>query len=290
MRTILFLFAVLFSVAGFGQQQMLLRGAAAGGPVVGILDGYTADAAYCTCWLYSSYSGSLLRVRRASDNAEQDIGRDGQGLDEASLITFCSGTDCFVTTWYDQSGNTRDATQATAPNQPKIYDSVTGVELSNGTASIFFDGVNDGVQSATFSLSSQPVTRLAVSDLAGSPGGAEYIIDGSAGNRGVLGYSGGTAYRIFAGTISDITTTVDLDQNILFALYSGAASELFRNGTSLGVRNIGTHGLDRVVIGDSPGGGQDIQAYISAVVAFGSDQTGNRAAIETALNNYFSIY
>ena len=99
-----------------------------------LLDTYTgAAAAYSLRQLRTAYTGSAIRVRRASDNTEQDIGFDGSGeLDTTSLASFCSGTNGFVAKWYDQSGNANDATQTTAANQPKIYDSVTGVVTENG--------------------------------------------------------------------------------------------------------------------------------------------------------------
>jgi hypothetical protein len=75
-----------------------------------------------------SYTGSAIRVRRASNNAEQDIGFDANGeLDTTALTTFCTGTNCFIRTWYDQSGNAADILNTTAAAQPKIYDSRTGV-------------------------------------------------------------------------------------------------------------------------------------------------------------------
>jgi len=98
----------------------------------GLLDDYPgAAAAYSLRLLDSTYTGSAIRVRRASDNAEQDIGFDNNELDTSALATFCSGTDGFVKTWYDQAGS-NDATQATTSAQPKIYDSVAGVVLEMG--------------------------------------------------------------------------------------------------------------------------------------------------------------
>jgi hypothetical protein len=94
----------------------------------GLLDTYTgAAAAYSAARrLSSTYTGSLIRVRRSSDNAEQDIGYDGSNvLDESALTTFVGANNGFVTTWYDQSGNGRNATQATASNQPRIVNSGT---------------------------------------------------------------------------------------------------------------------------------------------------------------------
>ena len=82
-----------------------------------LLDTYPATAAYSLRKLRTSYSGSCIRVRRSSDNAEQDIGFVGNDLDTASLLSFVGANNGFVTTWYDQSGNSRDAVNATAATQ-----------------------------------------------------------------------------------------------------------------------------------------------------------------------------
>ena len=103
---------------------------------VGLLDLYpNAAAAYSLRKLRAAYSGSAIRVRRASDNAEQDIGFVNNVLDTASLTSFCSGTNGFVKTWYDQSGNARNAEQTTAANQPQIVSSGS-VILENGNPTI----------------------------------------------------------------------------------------------------------------------------------------------------------
>jgi len=93
--------------------------------------------------LRNGYSGSAIRVRRASDNAEQNIGFDINGdLNTAALSAFCTGTNGFVTTWYDQASN-KNGLQTAATSQPKIYDSVTGVLTQNGKPAVSFDGVDD---------------------------------------------------------------------------------------------------------------------------------------------------
>ena len=91
----------------------------------GLLDTYSgAAAAYSAARrLSSTYTGSLIRVRRSSDNTEQDIGYDSNNvLDESALTTFVGANDGFVTTWYDQSGNGRNQAQATAISQPRIVN------------------------------------------------------------------------------------------------------------------------------------------------------------------------
>jgi hypothetical protein len=105
---------------GVGRQRF-----GSGASYVGLLDDYPgASAAYSVRLLRGGYTGNAIRVRRSSDNAEQNIGFDGSGnLDTSTLTSFCSGTNGFVTTWYDQSGNGLNAVQTTAASQPQIVSS-----------------------------------------------------------------------------------------------------------------------------------------------------------------------
>nr|WP_073501812.1 alpha-L-arabinofuranosidase B [Actinacidiphila paucisporea] len=66
--------------------------------------------------LYGSYNGSLYQVRRASDNATQNIGVLSAGgyANAAAQDSFCSGTSCVITVIYDQSGRGNNLTQAPA--------------------------------------------------------------------------------------------------------------------------------------------------------------------------------
>ena len=90
----------------------------------GLLDTYTgAAAAYSLRLLRAAYTGDAIEVRRASDNTTQDIGFVNNELDTTSLESFCSGTNGFVSKWYDQSGNGNDASQSTASEQPQIVSS-----------------------------------------------------------------------------------------------------------------------------------------------------------------------
>ncbi len=91
------------------------------------LDSYTSGlwATYGLNKMLSSYSGSAVRVRRSNDNAEQDIGFSGNSFDSASLASFVGANSAFVTTWYDQTGNSRDMLQATAGRQPRIVNAGT---------------------------------------------------------------------------------------------------------------------------------------------------------------------
>jgi hypothetical protein len=94
--------------------------------------------------MVSAYAGSAIRVRRDSDNAEQDIGFSGNGLDISAITTFGGGANIFIKTWYDQSGNGYSYTQSSASAQAQIATGngytttvITGSD-SNPVAS--FDG------------------------------------------------------------------------------------------------------------------------------------------------------
>jgi hypothetical protein len=103
-----------------------------------------AAAAFSVKKERTAYSGNCIKVRRASDNNTLNIGFVGDDLDISSLQTFCAGTDGFINTWYDQSGNAKNATQATNANQPKIVTSGS-VILKDGIPAISSDGVNDNM-------------------------------------------------------------------------------------------------------------------------------------------------
>jgi hypothetical protein len=86
-----------------------------------LLDSYPgASVAYSLRLLSSSYAGSAIRVRRSSDNAEQDIGFTAGVLDTSTLLTFCGGGNGFISRWYDQSGNLKDNIQLSSGAQPRI--------------------------------------------------------------------------------------------------------------------------------------------------------------------------
>jgi len=79
-----------------------------------------------------------VRVRRASDNVEQDIGFVNNALDQTTLTTFAGAGDAFVTTWYDQSGNGQDGAQTSAATQPKIV-SAGAVIMKGANPALSFD-------------------------------------------------------------------------------------------------------------------------------------------------------
>jgi hypothetical protein len=102
-----------------------------GQPLDGLDNVYSALG---TRTLLASYSGALIRLRRSSDNTEQDFSASATGwVSISEILTFIgSGGTGYVCKIYDQSGNSRHAVQVAASVQPTI-------NIGGNNASISFD-------------------------------------------------------------------------------------------------------------------------------------------------------
>jgi hypothetical protein len=97
--------------------------------------------AFSTRKVATAYRGACMRVRRTSDNREQDIGFVQTDLDWESLLTFAAGFDCFVSAWYDQSGRQRHATQTDPLLQPQIVrNGKVVMDTTTNQISVRFNG------------------------------------------------------------------------------------------------------------------------------------------------------
>jgi hypothetical protein len=259
-------------------------------PYVGLLDTYpNAAAAYSVRLLKSDYTGNAIRVRRSSDNAEQNIGFSGANLDTSALTTFCSGTDGFVTTWYDQSGNSINLIQTTAANQPQIVSSGS-VLLVNTKPCIRFDGIDDKLTQAL--LFSSVSTQFFVYDKIGSTGYLGGLFLGTAESPGFLFDSNGV-FPYQQGP--QFGPTYSNNSQALMSFKSsttGTNWELYGNSNAVvGVQNIGNLiSVNTVSLGGrgtgSNFGNFDSQEYI----VYSSNQMSNRTGIETNINDFYSIY
>jgi hypothetical protein len=91
----------------------------------------------------TNYSGSIINLRRSTDNATSDFVTDANN----NLVTSPGGTSLTswlgagtanVVTWYDQSGNGLNLTQATTGLQPG-FSATTGVQFRSGLYMAFPD-------------------------------------------------------------------------------------------------------------------------------------------------------
>jgi hypothetical protein len=191
--------------------------------------------------------------------------------------------------WYDQSGNTNDATNSTAAQQPRIVDSgVVDVDVSYGKPTIVPDGTDDtfALDSAVSVASLITVTRGATTtDGLLSASAANYI---SVTENGV-----GTWYAIYR-------SSAYLPQS-----FSAASAQRMVSVYATGAgnpRSVNAY-LEGVASGDNPRslnlatgygtlftrGTSFFDGEVSEIVIWSTDQTANRAAIEAALAEYYGI-
>jgi hypothetical protein len=258
------------------------------GTKAGVLDSYPSSAAaYSLRALSSTYTGPLVRVRRASDNAESDFYAlyDG-GLDVSGLSNFCVGTDGFVATWYDQSGNGANVSQTTAANQPQIV-SLGSVILENGVPALLFDGANDNLSRQNFSWVNYSMFSTHKSNKAG--------VIWQNGNQNGVGFNrSALRYSLFERTIRDNLFGI---ANNNLRLISGIRNESISklNGYinnvlyTLSPANALTP-TTGFYIGTLDGttsffGGRQLE-----LILYSSDQSQNRAKIESNINRYYNIY
>src|SRR5690242_17443617 len=100
-----------------------------------------AAPSYSLRLLSSSYTGAAIQVRRSNDNATMDIGFSSGNLDTAALKTFTGANNSYVSIWYDQSGNGKNASQSNTSLQPCIVLSGK-IYRQNSNPTVYFNGSN----------------------------------------------------------------------------------------------------------------------------------------------------
>ena len=255
----------------------------------GLLDDYpNAAAAYSLRALSSEYTGAAIKVRKTVDSvtSTRDIGLLYDGtLDTESLLSFAGSDDVYVQIWYDQSGEGNDATQVSASAQPQIVSSGLVIEVNNVSA-IDFDGIDNYLETSTFTEIEQPTSYFGVFKFDSNKN--QNIFDSSLNARQLAG-DDGTNYKFFGGSTitGGITNT---NQNSFNGIFNSTDS-LFVNNTSVVSGNAGTNGIDKIVIASNyPKTGAFLDGKIQELILYPSDQSANRAGIESNINSNYNIY
>jgi hypothetical protein len=236
------------------------------------------------------------------------------------LLAFAGAGDAFCKVWYDQSGNSNDATQTTTANQPKIVSSgavitengkpavkmaSSTIKLSVPNSKATFKFLHDGSNSSTSWVVSPTDARETVGttqhelfetgEFSGSVGVeinysssqysgtelAQFLVKNGTGSP--------VSYTTPAGTfaIGQNLTTFYIDAD------NATAADRFKvglNGGSLLSGNTQTAApsaadsqLDFTIYGG-------FTAHWQEVIVWNADESANRAGIETNINTFYSIY
>ena len=253
-------------------------------PVLDVYPG--AAAAYSVRKLRTAYTGNCLRVRRSSDNAEQDIGFSGNNLDIAAISSFCGSADGFVTTWYDQSGNNKNAIQGAAVSQPQIYTS-GNINLLNTKPVLNFDGSNDLLSINNFITGFNSLAVFMVQKINNLGSGISLnLIDAS--EAIYLPWLDRSAYFYGSGNISTNMST----NRRLVSLYSNTTTgNINFNAVAGGSRANGTSSWSgNHIIGGYNGSILFSNVSYQELIFYTTNQTANVGGIEFNINNYFNIY
>jgi len=272
--------------------------------------------------VYSTTATSSDPLPKVTFTASSDfIG----SIDDVSVIQ--STANGLVTTWYDQSGNGNNATQATAASQPKIVDSGTLV-AENGKAAMSCDSdfleipsststfnfLHNGTTSAVFG-----VVRYGNS---ANPNPDQYSLIGNGSwqtsIRGIdIGYSDAeSASRFDASTVLiggvSSYSALSIDSNKItpneVCLHSvfldsdnATASLRAQAGVNAGAL-FGTNTLTSTISSLDAQYNLCIGAYkfgsafkvlkgaLQEVIIYDSDQSANRTGIEANINAHYNIY
>ena len=249
-----------------------------------LLDDYgSAAAAYSLRQLSSTYTGPAIKVQDNVGGATQDIGFDSNGeLDTTALAAYGGSNDVFVETWYDQSGNSNDATQTSSSARPKIYDGTTGVVTENGKPAVEFDRSNDNHLDYSNSISNATNAIVVAKNTASSWGD-------------ITGQFGGSLRCLSNADWHASTNSDDFH-------YLGS---LFIDGTQLSSGTIDAAFQRLIYANAATGGFSDSLLFIGLgypnrnwdgpmqeLIIYTSDQsaTPTRTGIETNINTFYDIY
>jgi hypothetical protein len=246
-----------------------------------------AAVAYSLRKLRNAYSGSAIRVRRSSDNTEQDIGFVGNNLDTASLLAFCGVGNGFVTTWYDQSGNANNATQATAGNQPIIVSSgAILTDVTTGNYSVRFQNAGLNMTSSV-TLVQQFIASFVIQRVNTS---AQFFIGNASSNIYMMGLNGNnnntnigggsaTNLQIISGLVTRLLTISRDSSDIITGYNDGTQMTNTRTNSGNSTYN---------ALGRASNFSNDI--YISEAIWWNQNYLADRTDIETNINQHYNIY
>jgi len=282
-----------------------------------LLDSFPgAAAAYSLRKLDKDYTGSAIRVRRSSDNTEQDIGFTAGGdLDTTALKDFVgAGNSGFVVTWYSQADSAgvfgvRSVTQATAANQPRIVNAGV-VDRENGKVCVVFDGSNDilvNINSTSWDYLSgveQPHSYVIVAKPNALTNDGSYISIQSAGTAPIKRARNQSSrfeawHRADNNNTSIVTSpsTISTIQYLFGIYHTGTTTTMTINGST--VRDNVSHiisdqqvTINRISIGGVFRSSAALLINMNAqeFLLYPSSQSSNRTGIESNINTYYGIY
>lgn len=251
-----------------------------------LVDSYPSLIAY-SVYKLSSSATLCMRIRRSSDNTEQDIGFVNNYIDTSAISSFVGANSAYVVKWYSQIGVNHLVTLA-QNEQPRIVNAGTiHTDPNNGKVSMFFNGTTNFLRLTTYMQTSQLFTEFVKLN---RPNASTFSL--SLGGNGstpflLFWYSDNVIYTgVGASSTSHDTGQTGTGQFLFTTLRNSSNNvKIWRNGTSLTTRTYSNTLLDFAFLGSRAG--QYTSGYIQEHVYYNSNQETNRTLIETNINSRY---
>ena len=287
-------------------------GGGGGGGTGFLLDDYpnTAGHSYSLRQLSASTT-NVVRVRRDSDNTEQDF--TAAEITDGTLVGFVGAfTSGHVTKWYDQS-NSAHVINFTALQQPRIV-SAAGLILENGKPCVEFNFANNNSLNVllTAPFSSQ-YYLFAVNSWNAPEEGATYMyglrtpsipyVSGDEKSNS-MSWNGSTGIMKGAGIpqagVDDLTfpRVGTFPQSLYYARQAVGAigslgSQLKINTTqypAIGATDNGSAQINSINLAEDGVGNNNSGMNLQEFILYFADPASNATAIESNINTHYSIY
>jgi len=208
-------------------------------------------------------------------------------LQVSNLTWEVTAPDAAVHTWYDQSGNSNNATQGTAAAQPLFAESGSLIDSGkslSGEASLdhHLDFGSSITVTGDFSIfyKSDPNARSAV-------------IGPSTGTTPRLEHSATNTIRFATGTNYDFAVTGTSFNNAVISLIrdTSDSATLNQNGTLKDTKTVDSH--SSFTFGQLFAFGSNanqLDGKFSEIIIYNFDQSNNRFKIESNMNNHYEVY
>lgn len=261
--------------------------------------GAGAAAAYSLRQVSASYTGPVIRVRRSVDSAEANF--TALEVSDGTLEDWVGASnDGFVTTWYDQSGNENNATQATATNQPKVVSSGSLI-VENGKAAVEFDNVDDYIETtSTINVSNSSYFIVAQMNASTNANDYSYLfVNSDVAKQSLAKYAQGDntdKFYVYDGSSIHIDGLHSLSQEVisLFFPLTSPYINMYVDGSARSFSSNPVGALtfnNKITIGKFKSSNTHFfDGHLQEFILYNSDQSTNRTKIESNINYHYGIY
>ena len=271
-----------------------------------LLDTYTGAAAAYSLRQLKTGVTNVVRVRRDSDNTEQDF--TPIQITDGTLTTFTGSSNGVVAKWYDQSGNGNDAEQTTSNQQPQIVNNgvlITdggnpSVKFAGSFAALELDQVITGTSDRSIFIANKPNSNntsvginslLSLNDgnttdgegyrICREPNDLRLRVNGSSGFSYPSGQSA-TDYNVLTNIwTSGGAQDAEFWSNGVAVPFSASTSVNLNTGVGDGKHYIGWYDASNIGAANH---------NVQELIIYASDESSDRSGIETNINNHYSIY